>query len=122
MERSTVGYKAENIVRHYLTEKGYEILAHNWRKKWGELDIVTQRDGIIVFVEVKAGMSVHQGFDPLLHANREKMRKVARTARTYLASCKYPAGQEWQIDVVALTFDKEQKSAHIQHFKNIELT
>ncbi len=116
-----MGFKAENIVRHYLVDRGYEILAQNWRKKWGELDIVAQREGIVVFVEVKASTAALAGFDPTIRANWDKMRKVARTAKTYLSSHNYPPEQEWQIDIVALTFDIQKKTAHIQHFKNIEV-
>lgn len=122
MERSVVGYKAELVVAQYLLEKGYAILHRNWRKKWGEIDIVAKKDGILVFIEVKANTSNRAGFDPLVRANQDKIRKVARTAQTYLATYEYPAEQDWQIDVVALTFDVPQGTAKVQHFKNIELT
>lgn len=121
IRRPLVGQKAEGIVAQYLSGKGYEILDRNWRRKWGELDIVASKEGIVIFVEVKASVNAAVGFDPYLRANREKMRKVVRTARTWLLSYKYSPEQEWQVDVVSVAFNPQEGSARIQHFKNVEV-
>lgn len=49
-----VGSLGEELVVKFLVEKGYKILDRNYRRPWGELDIVAQRKGKIHFVEVKA--------------------------------------------------------------------
>lgn len=121
MTTSDFGFLAENIVAEHLQGKGYAIIDRNWRRKWGELDIVAKRDEVVVFVEVKANREEVSGFAPQLRANQDKLRKVARTARTWLAYRKYSPDQEWQIDVVSVIFDKINKKAKITHFKNVEI-
>ena len=75
---------------------------------------------MIIFVEVKANMSDYTNFQPEIRASREKMKKVVRTARTYLAQ--YDLNDsEWRLDVIAVTFDKDRGVAKIRHFKNIDL-
>src|SRR3989338_4306127 len=50
----TVGTLGEELVVRFLMKRGYTILDRNYRKPWGELDVVAERKGKIHFVEVKA--------------------------------------------------------------------
>ena len=119
--KSTIGFYAEQTAIQHLMDKGYEILDRNWRKPWGELDIVVSKKGIVIFVEVKANSVTGSFFDPENRVDWRKMQKTVRTARTWLAYRKYPAEQEWQIDVVSVVFDKINKTAKIKHYKNVEV-
>lgn len=121
MDRREIGFVAEGYAAQSLEKRGYRILDYNFRRPWGEIDVIAEKDGVIVFVEVKANSRRQDGFDPELRADWRKMQKVVRTARTYLAEKRYPPDQEWQIDVVAVTFNPGMTSASIKHFKNIEL-
>ncbi len=93
----------------------------NYRKPWGEIDIVASKQGILVFVEVKANRKIIAGFEPELRANGSKIHKVVRTARTYLAEKRYDSEQEWQVDVVTIGLDESRDVAKIRHFKNIDV-
>lgn len=110
---------AENLAAEYLQSKGYEILDKNYRKPWGEIDLVAKKEGIMIFVEVKASKKSVSGFEPEMRADKTKMIKVARTSRTYLVSKKYSPDQEWQMDIISIAFDKDRGVAKIKHFKNI---
>ena len=112
---------AEDLAAEYLSSNGYRIINRNYRKPWGEIDIIAEKEGIIAFVEVKASMSHNEGFQPEIRAGWTKMGKVVRTARTFLLSRKYPDTQEWQIDVLSVTIDKERGLAKFKHFKNVDL-
>lgn len=118
-QRTELGFVAEKIAGEFLEKRGYQILARNYRKPWGEIDIVCEKEGIVVFVEVKANKTAIAGFEPELRADWRKMAKVERTAETFLASKQYEPDQEWQLDVVSVSFDKEKGVAQIKHFKNI---
>lgn len=118
-QRTELGFVAEKIAGEFLEKRGYKILARNYRKPWGEIDIVCEKEGIIVFVEVKANKSTIAGFEPELRADWRKMAKVERTAETFLAAKKYNSDQEWQLDVISVSFDKGRGTAKIKHFKNI---
>lgn len=115
------GAWAENYVAQYFESKKYIILGRNYRKKWGEIDIVAEKEGILVFVEVKANKKELAGFEPENRVNPEKLRRLHRAIQTYLVSKKYGQNQDWQIDIVSLTLNKDGGSVKIKHFKNIDL-
>ena len=119
--KTEFGFWAENYVAQYLKGKAYKIIDKNYRKPWGELDIIASKEGILIFVEVKANKEEIVGFEPENRAGREKLLKVQRTAQTYLASKKYPPTQDWQIDVVSLTLDRDRGVAKLKHFKNVDV-
>jgi putative endonuclease len=119
-QKSDFGRYCEHLASQFLQRKGYEIMELNFRRKWGEIDVVARKEGIFVFIEVKASRSSIAGFEPELRAGRDKMKKVHRTARTYLAYRKIGPEIPWQIDIISVTFNKEKTSANIKHFKNID--
>ncbi len=114
------GSLAEKYASEFLRTRNYSILAANYRKPWGEVDLIAEKDRILVFVEVKANSKEIPGFEPELRVNRDKVKRIIRAARTYLADKRYGPEQEWQIDIISITMDKERKIAKIKHFKNIE--
>lgn len=119
--QSEFGQLAEQYVAQYLESKGYFLIERNYRKRWGEVDIIAKKNDILIFVEVKAANKEIAGLEPEVRINRKKIKKVVRAARTYLAEKKYPDDQEWQVDVVSIIFDKDRGVAKIKHFKNIEI-
>lgn len=117
---SEFGMFAEHYAAKYLKSKSYEILGHNFRKPWGEIDIIVQKEGILIFVEVKANKKDLPGFEPELRVNSDKKYRMRRIAETYLLTHKYPDDQPWQMDVVSVSLDQNRGVAKIRHFKNID--
>lgn len=89
----------------------------NWRRPWGELDIVAEQNGVVHFVEVKAAARRMAGFDPFLRADGKKMHKVQRTAQTWLTAHHYSPDTEWQMDIISVVFDDADPV--FEHFENI---
>ena len=118
---SEFGQWAEINVAQYLDRKNYSILGRNYRKKWGEIDIIAEKNGILIFVEVKANKKELAGFEPENRVSPEKLRRMNRAIQTYLAAKKYSSDQDWQIDIVSLTLSPDRGVAKIKHFKNIEM-
>lgn len=118
--RTQFGLFAEYYAAQYLKSKGYEIIGHNFKKPWGEIDIIAQKEGILIFVEVKANKKDLPGFEPELRVNSDKKYRMRRIAETYLVSYKDPNNQSWQMDVVSVTLDKDRGVAKFRHYKNIE--
>lgn len=84
----------------YLSSKGYEILARNFRCILGEIDIITKEGKTFVFVEVKTKSNLNFGL-PEEMVNKKKQRKIIQTAQFWLKE----NGQEnadWRIDVLAI--------------------
>ena len=115
-----LGFLAENIAARRLLGGGYEVIERNYRRPWGEVDIIAKDDGVIVFVEVKANRQRFAGdFEPETRVDQWKLAKIIRTAELYLGD-KFETGDvEWRIDIVSVTFDELTKKAKIKHFKNI---
>src|ERR1700741_86892 len=98
---TALGLKAEELVAQHLVKAGFSILDRNWRRPWGELDVVAMKGSVVHFVEVNAPTNPVAGFEPHLRADPRKMHKVQRTAQTWLAQHRYGPDTEWQMDVAS---------------------
>lgn len=116
-ERTQLGMRAEEAVCRWLTDGGYRVLDRNWRRPWGELDIVAMLGGVIHVIEVKASARLLTGFDPVLRADARKMHKVKRTAQTWLSHHRYAPDTEWQLDIISVIMDPQ--GPQFEHFENI---
>jgi len=76
---NTLGKEGENIAADFLKKKGFRIIEKNYRTAFGEIDIIAQDRGVIVFVEVKTRSAITFGypFEAVNPKKREKIRKVA---------------------------------------------
>jgi len=116
-----LGKRGEDFACEYLKKKGYKIIERNFRKKWGELDIIAKSpDKILVFVEVKT-----MKFFPLLDLKPEDQLTAAKKEKLQKIALFYANNHEdliykekgWRIDLIALTIDKE--NFIINHYQNI---
>ncbi len=114
-----LGFLAENIAAKYLEGGGYEVIDKNYRKPWGEIDIIARKDGVVVFVEVKASSRETEGLNPEIRVDWKKMAKIKRIAAFYLENEFGDMEREWQIDIVSVTFDRTNRKAKVRHFRNI---
>lgn len=101
-ERQALGREAEELACRYLKKRNFRILGRNWRRPWGELDIIAQHGGVVHFVEVKAARTRVPGFEPFRRADGWKMHKVMRTAQTWLSDHRFGPDTEWQMDLVSV--------------------
>ena len=53
MDRKTVGILGEVSAARFYRDAGYTLLASNYRTRQGEIDLIVQGRGILVFTEVK---------------------------------------------------------------------
>lgn len=98
MDRGT-GQAGEEHIARLLERRGCEILARNYRCRWGEIDIIARDAQYILFVEVKTrkrrGLTL-----PLEAITPQKQRRVILAAETYLAS--HPSGLQPRFDAAAV--------------------
>ena len=114
--RKAVGEIGEDIACQFLERKGFKILERNYRKPWGEIDIIAEKAGVVRFVEVKAvsheilpDVSREMDYRPEEMVTADKLRKVARTANLYMENKKDE--REFQIDVVGVILSEETRTA-----------
>ena len=55
------GAAAETRVLQLLTGRGWQLLDRNWRCRWGELDLLLVRNGLLLLVEVKGRRNPARG-------------------------------------------------------------
>lgn len=104
----------EEISSSYLLKQGYKILERNYRKPWGEIDIIAQKKKDLVFIEVKT--LIKPDFLGEESINNLKKKKLIKLAKLYLLEKKYPSEQSWQIDVIAIEV-LENKKYRLRHTK-----
>jgi putative endonuclease len=82
--RQSLGKMGEDLACEELSRRGYVILARRYRTRYGEIDIVAQQAGAIVFVEVKAreGQQFGGGAAAI---SPWKQQRIVRMALDYLA-------------------------------------
>jgi putative endonuclease len=100
MTRQELGILGENLAVEELTRRGYAILERRYRTRYGEIDIVAEEQGTIVFVEVKAREDATFG-TAAEQVTTHKQRKVASRAVEYLAR-KRVTDRPCRFDVVAI--------------------
>lgn len=126
--KSEIGKKGEDIACDYLVKQGYKIIERNYRRPWGEIDIVCyDKDRTLIFVEVKT-MSGLQNMSaaylmPEDQMTKSKYSKTAKIAASYAnANQKLIIGDRgWRIDLLAIQIDSSAKenTFHIKHYKNV---
>ncbi|HMM21443.1 MAG TPA: YraN family protein [Selenomonadales bacterium] len=83
MQKDSAGQRGEQAAADYLQAAGYALLARNYRARTGEIDIIAEKGGTVVFVEVKARHSDAYG-SPAEAVTYRKQGKILNTALCYL--------------------------------------
>jgi len=100
-----LGRMAEEYVAQSLREHGCRIVAQNYHSRFGEIDIIAQREKWLLFVEVKARKG-NSMVSPLEAVTISKQRKLLLTARYYLT--KNPSPLQPRFDVAAVYMEAGQ--------------
>lgn len=83
MERTAFGREGETLAKTYLEKKGYQFLDRNFRTAHGEIDLIMDDKGTLVFVEVKSRHNRRYG-EPVEAVNPLKQKHIRYGARTYI--------------------------------------
>lgn len=133
-----IGKLGEKIACKYIISKGFTILDQNITKKYGEIDILAQKDNKIHFIEVKSVSvrdlsSVSPDFtkvppgryetkdfiNPAEQMHSKKQERMKRMINGYLLSEKYEG--EWIVDLVCVYIHHDTHRAKIKIYENIIL-
>jgi putative endonuclease len=110
-----IGKKGEDIAVEYLKKKGYKVIERNFRKGYGEIDIVAIKNNVLVFVEVKTRTSETFG-TPFESITSWKLKPLIKTAQYY--SMIHPElPNELRIDAISVVLEGLKES--IEHLENI---
>lgn len=86
--RKKFGKGGEDIASQYFIDNGFTILLRNFRTKFGEIDIIAQKNQKIYFVEVKTRSNTQKGY-PYEAINKKKIGRMQRIASYFLITNNY---------------------------------
>lgn len=78
----TKGNAAEERACGYLRENGFDIIDRNVYSRFGEIDIIALKNGVLHFVEVKSAKAYESGVQNI---TPKKISRILRTVESYMA-------------------------------------
>ena len=112
-----LGRWGEDLAANFLREKGYTLLAANWRCRFGEIDLIASDGACLCFVEVK--LRKNACFGPAAaYVDRRKQDKLRTAAMLYLA--RHPTDLQPRFDVIEIYAPQgmETRNPGIFHLEN----
>jgi putative endonuclease len=112
--RKQTGQRGEDIAASFLTQRGYRLVARNWRCATGEIDLIMEQDTSLVFVEVRTrrGRKFGSAEESVTPA---KQARLVELAQSYLQEVDALA-RSWRIDVIAIQLGRGMPQ--INHIEN----
>lgn len=107
------GKYSEDLATSYLQDKGFIILARNYRYKRAEIDIIAQKDMCLYFVEVKARKNVNFGY-PEEAVKTYKQKLLKQAAEDFIV--KHNWDYQIRFDIIAII--QEKNTIDLVHFED----
>ncbi len=114
--RRGLGQRGEELAAAELTRRDYHIRQRNWHCQQGEVDIIAEHDGWLVFVEVRARRGSEFG-SPEASITLAKRARMIRVAQSYLTDLEL-GEVDWRIDVVAVELTRSGKLLRVDVYEN----
>ena len=111
------GRWGEAVAAAYLREKGYEIVAANYRTRFGEIDLIACKGDMVVFVEVKLRASADFA-RPMEFVTPAKQQKIVLTAGQWLIE--HGEGKQPRFDVIEIIAPERlnEPPVELRHIEN----
>jgi putative endonuclease len=111
-----IGRSGEKMAERFLASRGFSVLERNYRTPFGEIDMIGERDGFLVFFEVKTRLSETFG-PPLSSISEIKKKHILKNCQFYLKKrrlCETPC----RIDVIGLDLYPDGRLKILRHVRN----
>lgn len=108
------GTWGEAQVANYLRRHGYQMLAHSYHCRFGEIDLIAKKGKVLCFVEVKTRSNLDYGL-PRDYVTVSKQDKLRKTAAMYLAA--HDLDCPTRFDVAEVYTDSEHTSVRIEYIE-----
>lgn len=110
-DHNDLGKKAEDLAAEYLIKNGHRILVRNFRYQKAEIDIISEKDNLIVVSEVKA-RSTDFFILPQEAVTKGKIKSIVTAANHFMEE--FNRNQEVRFDIISVLPDKN-KNLTIEH-------
>lgn len=114
LHNKVVGKEGEDKASLYLQNNNYKIIFRNWKTKFGEIDIIAQKDDLLVFVEVKT--LPNGGIETLSRlVNKTKQKKILETTKCFLEKYRQYSNSLIRFDVIVVDMPGFHSVHHIEN-------
>lgn len=121
MNTKVLGNTGEHIACIFLRNKKFKIVSRNYRKLWGEIDIVAKKTGVVHFFEVKTVVSYSVAHRPEDNVHGLKVKRIRRMIETYLEEEGIGLDAEFYFHVLCVYFDLKTRRARVKWIENVIL-
>lgn len=135
-DKQKVGKIGEDAAVKYLEKRGFKILDRNYLRKWGELDIVAEKDKIVHFIEVKSvscennsknmainRQNVSQETSDSYRAEDNmhsfKTKRLRKIIETYTEEHDFMEDMDFQCDLAVVKIDMSDRIARVSFIEDI---
>lgn len=116
--KKSFGQLGEKLAENYLKSNAFRILSRNFRTKFGEIDLVAEKEAKIHFVEVKTRTSTLKG-KPYEAVNLRKVQHLKSAAHIYITNNKL-TGRKYSVDVISIIVNNMGKVEELKYFENLD--
>ncbi len=115
MIRNKVGAWGEIYAARYLRDNKFKIISANYVCRFGELDLVAEKDGILCFIEVKTRneTTLTRPMEAVDEGKRERLRMASKSFLNYSK-----LSGEMRFDVVEVYLDDNYEMKGINYIEN----
>lgn len=111
--RRKLGDFAERVAEQHLKASGYKIRDRNARTRYGEIDLIAEKDGLVAFVEVRCRRGDAMG-GAVQSLSAAKQNRLVALAEAY--GQEHPGLPEaWRIDLIALELAANGRLLSLRH-------
>ena len=107
------GQEAEQEACVFLHSMGFEIIERNFFARYGEIDIVAKKAGILHFIEVKSG----QNFEPTQNLTHTKIKRLIKAINLY--ELKNPSKLPYCLDALIIRYNKQPRYELLENITQI---
>lgn len=107
----------EALVEKYLSERGCRIVEREWRCRFGEIDLIAEQEGALLFVEVKLRTNLRYGI-PRESVTAKKQEKLRSAALLYLSMHGLDAPARFDVAEVYTDVHHSARSTRIEYIEN----
>lgn len=128
MKRTThsdIGQIGERATAALYKKQGFELVCMNYRKPFGEIDVIVRDSNILVFVEVKSVScrtleDGYGGYNPGERIHTKKQQRLRKTIATFLSESDFHI-KEWRFDVAFALVGTSERKVRIERIENVIL-
>lgn len=115
MNKKDLGKLGEEIAINYFKSKGYKIIEKGFRKRFGEIDLICEKDDSIIFVEVRTKRDSNL-LSPEESITKRKIENYKKLALEYLINSKRKF-KDIKFDFLGIKY-KSEKDFELIHIEN----